>query len=149
MSPPKVGIAIGLSSSPTNPASIFVWIDNQTDREQSYYMCCGSTFRRAIDVYDSGGHRLLSKAEREARKICKSEKIIISSCTCSTDILIAPHTMKVVDSGSIQDAYELSPGRYFVVTARVNREDCDALAKSAAEAASAEPRNALEVVVSE
>jgi len=54
-----------------------------------------------------------------------------------------------VDGGDLEAAYVLSPGRYFVVSAKVNREYCEVLEKTTAEAATAEPSGAIMITVQE
>jgi hypothetical protein len=149
MSPAGGGVAFGVSSTPGKPGNVQVWVDNQTDDAKSYYMCCGTTFLDAIDVYDSGGHRLLTKSEQSLRKTCVEGQEVERACTCSASLSIAPHTLRVVDSGSIEEAYELPPGRYFVTASVVHRYDCESLKKSLSEAAQTEPKNAIMVVIPE
>jgi hypothetical protein len=149
MSPTSRGVAFGVSSPSGKPTIVHVWMDNQTDNPQSYYMCCATTFLDAIDVYDSGGHRLLSKSEQGVRKMCAAGQVFEKSCSCSAIFSIAPHTMQVVESGSIEEPYELQPGRYFVTLSAVHRSDCESLNKSLAEAANTEPKNAIMVVIQE
>lgn len=149
MSPLHGGIAFGVSSPPGNPKAVYVWMDNQTDRPQEYYMCCRSTFLDGIDVYDSAGRRLIGNGEQAERKICAEGREVIRSCSCSTVIVVAPHTVKVVDGGDLTDGYLLSPGRYFITPAKVNREGCDSLKRTAAEADGSGPSDAIMVVIPE
>lgn len=147
MSPPHDGIALGVSSPPNNPQTVYVWMDNQTDKPQSYYMCCRGTFLDDIDVYDSAGHRLISKDEQTEQKICAEGGEIVRSCSCSGFASIAPHTLQVIDSGNLTDSYVLSPGPYFIAPARVSHANCNLLKRSVAEAGGAEPRHAIMIVI--
>lgn len=149
MSPAHNGIAFGISSAPDNTMKVSIWMDNQLEQSQHYLMCCGSSFRDAIDVYDSGWRRLISKQEQAVQQICSEGREFVKSCTCSAWGSVAPHTLQVVDSGDLADGYVLSPGRYFIAPASVNRGDCESLSKTRAEAAKPEPANAITVVIPE
>jgi hypothetical protein len=149
MSPVHGGIAFGVSSPPGNPKAVDVWMDNQTDKQQSYYVCCRSTFLDDIDVYDAGGQRLIGNEEQAERKICAEGGEVDLVCSCSAVIMVAPHTVQVVDSGVLTDGYVLSPGRYFVTPARVNRRSCDSLKRTAAKADGRGPSDAVVVVIPE
>lgn len=108
-------IAFGVSSLGESPAKVFVWMDNQTDQPQPYYMCCRASFLKAFSVYDSSGHLLLSKGEQYVRKIHAEGQEAIEVCSCSSWLSVPPHTMQVVDSGDLSDGYTLPPGRFFIV----------------------------------
>ena len=149
MSPVQGEVTFGVSSPLGKPTTVYIWMDNRTDQTKSYYMCCRSSFLDAIDVYDSAGQRLLSKAEQAERKMCAAGDAFIQSCSCSFMAAVAPHTLQVVDSGDLGDGYVLSAGRYFIVPARVNRGDCESLRRNLAETAKVEPTNAIMVVIPE
>lgn len=149
MSPAHNGVAFGISSAPGNSMTVNVWMDNQTDRAKYYYMCCRSSFLGAVEVYDSSGHRLLSKQEQAEQKACTDGAGFGITCSCSTWNSVAPHTLQVVDSGDLADGYVFSPGRYFIAPASVNRSDCESLSKNRAEAVKPEPENAITVVIPE
>lgn len=146
-SPYMRGVTMGISSPVGMPTHIYVWLDNQTNEDQTYYMCCGSSAFSAIDVFDSMGDRLLGKWEQATRRWCKEGRTLISACTCSANIIVAPHTMQIVDSGDLETQYELPPGQYFIALSTLHREDCESFAKERERAASASPTNAIMVMI--
>jgi hypothetical protein len=44
MSASDGGIAFGVSSPNGKPTTVYIWLDSQTDKPQSYYMCCRASF---------------------------------------------------------------------------------------------------------
>lgn len=124
-------------------------MDNQTDAAQSYSTGCETTFVDRIEVYDSGGHLLLSEEEETRQKRCADGKQPTEPHACSRNIIISvpPHTVRVVDFGDINDGYALSPGTYLVTPARVNRQSCALLRITLAQALTAEPHDAIMVTI--
>lgn len=147
MSPPRNGVAFGVSSPPNEPATVYVWVDNRSDQPRSFYVCCGLSFLDAVDVYDSTGRRLITGQERKEQETCAKGGAFTESCTCSLWISVPSHTMQIMFSGDIQKTYDLQPGRYFVSPARVKRGDCESLRRTLAETAGAEPSDAIMVTI--
>ncbi len=147
MSPPRNGVALGVSSPPNQPATVYVWADNQSDQPRSFYVCCGLSFLDAVDVYDSTGRRLITGQERKEQETCAKGGGFTESCTCSLWISVPPHTMQIMFCGDIEESYKLKPGRYYVSPARVSREDCESLKRTVAETAGAEPSDAITVTI--
>jgi hypothetical protein len=42
MFPARDGIAVGVSSGPDKPAALYLCADNQTDKAETFYICCAS-----------------------------------------------------------------------------------------------------------
>jgi hypothetical protein len=147
MAPARAGIAFGVSSSPGSPTNVNIWMDNQTDKSQYYSMCCRSSFLAAIEIYDSAGHRLLSKGEQSFRKMCSEGQELAWACSCSILVTVPPHSMQVVDSGDLEDGYVLPPGRYFFASCALDRSTCEAIKKIQAGAGKREPANAVLLVI--
>jgi hypothetical protein len=139
-------IAFGVSSPDGKPTTVYIWLDNQTDKPQSYYVCCRASFLNQIEVYDSAGQRLLRKGEQAGQKICDRELV---GCGCSTGVSVAPHTLQVVDSGDLGDGYLLSAGRYFIVPSRSGRKACDSLNRTIADGSKVKAANAVMMVIPE
>lgn len=146
MSVSDSGVALGVSSQGGNPTTVYIWLDNRTDKPQSYYMCCRASFLNQIEVYDSAGHRLLRKGERAGQEICDRE---LAMCDCSMLASVAPHTLQVVDSGDLGDGYLLSPGRYFVVPSRSGRKACESLNRTLVDGSKVKAANAIMIVIPE
>jgi hypothetical protein len=119
MFPVHGGMAFGVSSDSDKPSSLNLWVDNQTDKEQTVSVCCLSTLLDAIDVFDSTGHRLLNwdeqmwlKARSDAHQ--NAEYRGHNGCDCSGFVRIPAHMMQIVDFGDLSRGYSLSPGKYIV-----------------------------------
>jgi hypothetical protein len=117
---PRDGIAYGVALAPDKPDFITIWMDNQTERPQNVYICCNATFVRYIDIYDQGGHRILSKTEianskPEAAAFHSGDPRQVAGCGCSGWSDVQPHSLKVVDHGDLNSNYTVAPGRYTIV----------------------------------
>ena len=110
MFPPDLTIVFGISSDPAKPSDLYLWADNQTDKAQRVYVCCTSTLLEHIDVYDSNGHRVLTKTEIDTLE----GKAFTVVCSCSGWISVPPHTIRSVDSANISAGYSLSAGHYII-----------------------------------
>ena len=147
MSAAHDGIAFGVSSPAGSRTTVSIWMDNRTDKPQNYYFCCGSSFLTHIEVYDSGGQRLLEKGEQAGRKSCRRELV---GCSCSGFVSVAPHTLQVVDSGDLAAGYVLSPGRYFIVVpSQEEKQSCESLDRTLAEGSKIKPANAVKIAIPE
>lgn len=140
------GIAYGISFPDGKPTTVYIWLDNQTDEPQHYYVCCRASFLNYIEVYDSAGQRLLRKGEQAGQKLCDRE---LAGCMCSTWVSVAPHTVQVVDSGDLGDGYLLSAGRYFVVPSRSGRKACELLNRALADGSKVKAANAVMIAIPE
>jgi hypothetical protein len=112
------GVAYGVSVAPDKPGSVTIWMDNQTDKPQTTYLCCNATFVRYIDLYDQSGQRIPSKLEISNAKSPLAdprEPRIVPACGCSGWITVPPHSLKLIDHGELNLSYTLSPGRYTIV----------------------------------
>jgi hypothetical protein len=114
MFPVHDGVAFGVSSGPDRPSTLVRWADNQTDKPAGFSYCCHLTFFNSIDVFDSSGHRVLSKDDLIVQKALEEGRNPVQICTCSGSFTIPPHTIQIVDSVEISDGYTLQPGRYIV-----------------------------------
>ncbi len=61
---PEKGIAFGVSTTKTSVSrnaevKVYIWLSNETEAPQNYYLCCGLTFLRKLDVVDVSGVRLV------------------------------------------------------------------------------------------
>jgi hypothetical protein len=115
MFPARRGVAYGISSNPGKPSTLSLWADNRTERDVDLLICCVSTLFEQIDIYDSAGVRLLSKADQAARKAGLEGRVVVGGgCTCSGWVLVPPHTIKFLEFADISDGYILSAGRYII-----------------------------------
>lgn len=118
--PAQNGIAWGISVDHLNfqrddSIGIDIWMDNQTDQPQRYEMCCAYSATKIIDVYDASHHRVRSHYEQdreEARKKAREE--IPEICTCGAEVLVQPHSRKIVDRARLDLDYTVGPGQYFI-----------------------------------
>jgi hypothetical protein len=114
MFPARNGIAHGVSSDPDKASGLNLWVDNQSAEPVSLMFCCATTLFANIEVFDSDGRRVLSKADREAQQAASEGRELAEVCTCSGNVLIAPHTMQLFDFADISREYTLKPGRYMI-----------------------------------
>lgn len=120
MFPARHGIAWGISVDRADfrrgdSISIDIWMDNQTDQMYHYQMCCAYSATKIIDVYEASHHRVRSHYEQdreENRKKAREE--IPEVCTCSAEILVSPHSHKIVDRAFLDEQYTVGPGQYFI-----------------------------------
>ena len=64
-------------------------------------------------------------------------------------MLVAPHTLQVVDSGDLGDGYLPSAGRYFVVPLRSGRKACESLNRTLADRSKVKAANAVMIAIPE
>ncbi len=115
MFPARRGVAYGISSNPGKPSTLSLWADNRTEKGVELLICCVSTLFEQIDIYDSAGVRLLSKADQAARKAGLEGGVVVGGgCTCSGWVLVPPHTIKFLEFADISDGYVLASGRYII-----------------------------------
>lgn len=117
MFPAHNGVAFGVSSEPDKPSLLHLWVDNQTDKSETFYVCCALTLFAHIDIFDSQGHRILSKADQRGLKSCREGCKIVEGCDCSGSATVPPHTIEMLDSADVSVGYDIPPGR-FVISAR-------------------------------
>jgi hypothetical protein len=115
MFPVSDGIAVGVSSDPHKPATLHLWADNQTDEAETFSVCCVATLFGNIDIYDSEGHRVLSKGDKAEEKARSEGYSTVQVCSCNVSLSLPPHTIRMVDSADISQGYTLKPGRYTVL----------------------------------
>jgi hypothetical protein len=115
MFPAHDGIAFGVSSGPDKPVALHLWADNQTDKAESLYFCCVSTLFEHIDIFDSEGHRVLSKGDQAEQKARSEGLKTVEVCSCSGWLSVPPHTIQLLDAEDISRGYTLQPGRYTVL----------------------------------
>jgi hypothetical protein len=108
------GIAFGVSSEPDKPPTLYLWVDNQSDKPVNLLICCGSTLAEHIDIFDSEGHRVLSKMDRAEQKARSEGREMVEGCTCSGWVSVPPHTIRLLDSTEISTWYSIQPGRYTI-----------------------------------
>jgi hypothetical protein len=114
------GLAYGVSLAPDKPGLVTIWMDNQTEKPQTVYVCCNATFVRYIDVYNRSDQRVLSKLEiantkPESAPFYSRDPRALAGCGCSGRSTVPPHSLKVVDHGDLKSSYTLTPGRYTIV----------------------------------
>lgn len=115
MFPARRGVAYGISSGPGKPSTLYLWADNRTEKDADLLICCVSTLFEQVDIYDSAGVRLLSKADQAARKAGLEGRVVVGGgCTCSGWVLVPPHTIKFLEFADISDGYILAAGRYII-----------------------------------
>src|SRR5882757_8738962 len=99
MFPVRDGIAFGVSSAPDKPSTLYLWVENQTEKTINFFTCCGQTIYEFIDVYGPDGHRVLSEREHELQKArLKGIEDPPQICTCSGTSSTKPHTVEILDS---------------------------------------------------
>ena len=108
------GVAFGVSFGPDKPSTLFLWADNQTDKPVNLLICCGSTLAEHIDIFDSEGHRVLSKTDQAEQKTRSEGREMVQVCTCSGWVSVPPHTIRLLDSTEISAWYSIQPGRYTI-----------------------------------
>jgi hypothetical protein len=114
MFPARNGIAYGISSGPDVHSELYLWADNQTDATVNLYFCCVSSLFDHIDIFDSGGHRVLSKADQLVQKVHSEGRESVDVCSCSGWSSVPPHTIQLFVFADIYDAYTLGPGHYVI-----------------------------------
>jgi len=113
---PRNGISFGVSSPSTDSTDVFIWMDNRTDQTQTYGMMCSVSYLGAFAIYNSAGERVLSKGEQRSRQPSSpAEAMEMEICSCCIVQSIRPHTLQVVDHGSLSNGYILTAGSYFIV----------------------------------
>lgn len=116
----------GISSKPVHygePVSVLLWLNNSTDRVRSVMTCMNIDYfwTEGIDVFDSVGHRVLSRSEEKMRGKPHVESLFV--CTRNFPIEIPAHScMHGTFSGltydfsrDLRSYYELPPGRYYIL----------------------------------
>jgi hypothetical protein len=93
---------------------LYLWADNQTDKAASLYFCCVSTLFAHIDIFDSEGHRVLSKADRLEQKARSEGRETVEACTCSGWFSVSRHTIQLFVFADISEGYTLQSGRYTI-----------------------------------
>jgi len=149
MTLPLNGVAFGVSASPTDPTAVFVWMDNQTDQTQDYFMACNVTFLSAFFLYDSAGNLMLTQRERNARQPRNpGDPPDLEECSCCIFLAIAPHTLQVVDRGDLKLAYSPVPGTYSLVPVNHPARKSEALRlENAGPLSFAAQKNSLRIVI--
>lgn len=114
MFPARDGIAYGVSLDSGKPTSLNLWVDNETNETKPIGFCCISTLARHIDIFDSQGHRVLSLDDEIERKAFSEGHEVEEVCSCSGEVDIKPHTMRILDHAALVQLYSLGSGRYIV-----------------------------------
>ena len=114
MFPSRGGIVLGVSSAPDKPSALYLWADNRTSEAVTFYVCCVITLFENIDIFDSEGHRVLSKADQAEQKARSEGLQTVQVCTCSGWSVVPPHTIQLFASADISQGYTLQPGRYTI-----------------------------------
>ncbi len=116
------GIAFGVSVRKpvfaTNTATtVYIWLSNESNQPQHYYMCCELTFFKRIDVFDASGSLVESAYHKMLRNMGRNYETGFAGCTCSGGRLVQPRSCSVVDQGTLNEkgiSYDLSPGQYTI-----------------------------------
>jgi hypothetical protein len=114
MFPVREGIAFGVSSAPDNSSSLYLWADNQTGEAVTLSFCCISTLFDHIEIFDSEGHRVLSKSDQVAQKARSERRDLVQVCSCSGISSVPVHTMQLFVPADMSEGYSLQRGRYIV-----------------------------------
>jgi hypothetical protein len=114
MFPARDGIAFGVSSGPDKPSALYLWADNQTNKAVDLLFCCVSSLFEHIDIFDSDGHRVLSRADHAEQKARSEGRDTVQVCSCSGWYSVPPHTIQLFVFADISDGYTLQPGRYTI-----------------------------------
>lgn len=114
MFPARQGIAFGISSGRDKPSELYLWADNQTEEARSLPFCCVQSLFAHIDIFDSEGHRVLSKTDRAEQQARLVSREIVQVCTCSGSSLVPPHTIQLFLFAGIAEGYTLPSGRYTI-----------------------------------
>jgi hypothetical protein len=119
MYPFQRGLSFGLSAPKPQvkmgePLVVYVWLSNQSSTDFYYGLCCEDTFLDWIEVFNANHQRLVSFREQAT-----NGRDVIRACTCSEEIH-PRHSgfCGVIDNGTLNRAYDLSPGAYTVVGVR-------------------------------
>jgi len=133
MLPSGGALTWGLSTKPMpfgEAVPVLLWFYNPTDKPQPVWTCQDIDWfwQDGIDVFDSSGHRLLSRAEEEIKKTPGSE--IIRACTRNFPIDIPPRSCahgsfskpEYDFERDLQRYYSLPPGRYLIVPAERTKD---------------------------
>jgi len=114
MFPPHSGIAYGVSAAPGKESALYLWADNQTGDAVSLLFCCVTTLFEQIDIFDSEGHRLLSKRDLAEQKARSDHRQTVDVCSCSGWSSVPPHTVQLFVFADVSEGYSLKPGRYTI-----------------------------------
>ena len=101
MFPARSGIAFGVSSGPDKPSTVYLWVENQTDKTIDMLRCCGKTLNDHVEIFGSDAHRVLSKADQEQQKAGSEERKVVQICTCSGWSEVPAHAIQLLDSSDI------------------------------------------------
>jgi hypothetical protein len=75
------------------------------------YVCCISTVFEPIELFDSEGHRVMSKSDHIVQN---AHSKTVQQCSCSAWVVLPAHTFQILGSADISDGYQLRPGRYTI-----------------------------------
>jgi hypothetical protein len=116
MFPENDGLAFGISATPAKPGTLYMWVDNRSDQPKELLLCCNSSLFERIDIFDSDGHRLKTKAEEALEKARRDGTLMqtIEACSCSGWVSVPAHTKQFLMFAEISVAYTLPPGHYTV-----------------------------------
>jgi hypothetical protein len=96
---------------------IHIWLSNEFNDKQEFYICCENTFLEHIKVLDESGNRLESVPEIAVRKAHEKGLESVQVCSCSGFSVVAAGSCRVIDGGTLNrhdTAYDLAPGEYSV-----------------------------------
>jgi hypothetical protein len=140
MFPSRSALTWGLSSRTVTygePVSVLLWLFNPTDEAQPVWTCMeiDQFWVSGIDVFDSSGHRVLTREEEKNKELAASGKNMplsacMFSCTRNFTIDIAPHSCAHTTFSApaydfardLRTYYSLPPGRYRLVPAEREQE---------------------------
>lgn len=114
MFPERLGIAYGVSESPSKANVVYIWMDNQTETLQTHYVCCEGSFMDFIELYDAHGDRVPMKDPALDKLRVTGEETAGWACNCSGGVSVLPHTLGTIDGGDLHRIYDLPPGHYSI-----------------------------------
>jgi hypothetical protein len=150
----------GLSTKPVPYGEnifMLLWVCNTTDKPLPVMTCedIDRFWLDGLDVFDSSGHRVLSRREENDKKLRDSNKFApggcFFSCTRNFPINIPAHSCLHASFSNpnydfvrdIRTYYSLPPGRYAIVPSERNK-DCEPSRRTLPD-----PKNGLLIVVAE
>jgi len=136
MFPSRGPLTLGVSTKTTHygePIPVLLWLSNPTDTAQPVWSCGGiidDFWYSGMDVFDSAGHRVLSRDEEKQRKSGTLPTQRVQVCGSTVETYIPAHacthstfsSQASYVSHDLHKYYELPPGRYFIVPAERTKD---------------------------
>jgi hypothetical protein len=111
----REGIRFGVSFAPAQTVNLVLWVDNRSDKPESFLVCCSSTVFAHLEIVDQQGKRVWSRNDQIVRKARLAGEPTVDACSCSGWVDVPPHTLRILGGAELADGYALPPGHYFIV----------------------------------